>query len=38
MEEQQVECEILATDLHRVFGPDVAEVAPQFGQKSSKIP
>ena len=37
MEEQQVEREILTADLHRVFGADVAEVAPQFGQEPSEI-
>ena len=37
MEEEEVEREVPATDLHRVFGADEAEVAAEFGDETAQI-
>ena len=37
VEEEQIKREVLITDLHRVFGADVAEVSSQLGQKPPQV-
>lgn len=35
MEEEQIQRKVLAADLQRVFGADIAEITAELGQKSA---